>query len=215
MLQAGIAADEAISLLQQYSWPGNVRELINCIERYVIISRQLGENDTDFVRNYIMSEQSEMMSVPPLSPPAALPVQSNVTNVDSDAGEALSGPEKNTGGIALSNDDIVVRLSTLEDMDEQIISAVIEKCDGSKQKAAQMLEVSRPTLLKKYNPERRINKLNSNGSIPSDSVVIKVSNLVEMENVLINETLERCRGSRKEAASDLGISRSTLWKRIQ
>lgn len=50
-------SNEAMQILESYSWPGNIRELINCVERFVVISKVHDICDVEFVNDFIMTEQ--------------------------------------------------------------------------------------------------------------------------------------------------------------
>ncbi len=49
----------------------------------------------------------------------------------------------------------------------------------------------------------------------ADVVTVPLGTLEEMERRLLRAVLERCGGRRQEAARTLGISRTTLWKKLQ
>lgn len=106
---------EALRLLENHAWAGNIRELINCVERYVVISRHLVSSDMEFVGEYLRSEQRS----------AAAP------------------------GAASDPNLIQVMLGTLSDMERQLISAVLERYGGNKLQSAMALGISRTTLWKK------------------------------------------------------------------
>jgi transcriptional regulator with PAS, ATPase and Fis domain len=107
-------SDEAMRLLECYAWPGNIRELINCIERYVVVSRQLAESDVALIGESLQAEQ--------FSPPS---VEGN-----------LSG-------------DLRISLGSLDDMEQQILKEVLKRYGGNKLQAALSLGISRTTLWKK------------------------------------------------------------------
>lgn len=113
--------DKALELLMEHSWPGNVRELINCVERYVILSRSLSLLDMDFVSDYILAEHSRH---------------------DPSTSDQYSGETKDPN-------QIMVMLGTLSDMECQLINMVLERCHGNKVKAATILDISRSTLWKR------------------------------------------------------------------
>lgn len=52
-------------------------------------------------------------------------------------------------------------------------------------------------------------------SVPKDKRNTLTNRLVETEYSVLLETLERCQGNRKKAASELGISVTTLWRRLR
>lgn len=107
-------SDEVMHRLETYAWPGNIRELINCIERYVVLSRQLAESDIELIDESLQSER--------LSQPAEV--------------ENFAG-------------DLRVAMGTLDNMERQILREVLQRHDGNKLQAALSLGISRTTLWKK------------------------------------------------------------------
>ena len=105
---------EAMRRLETYAWPGNIRELINCIERYVVLSRQLVESDIELIDEFLQTER-------PSAPTA----------------------EENASG------DLKISLGTLADMERQLLQDVLKCYDGNKLQAARALGISRTTLWKK------------------------------------------------------------------
>ncbi len=105
---------QAMQLLEGYAWPGNIRELINCIERYVVVSRRLSESDVELIGESLQTEQLPSHHV--------------------------------------KNDpvgDLQIALGTLDDMERQILQEVLKRYDGNKLQAALSLGISRTTLWKK------------------------------------------------------------------
>jgi transcriptional regulator with PAS, ATPase and Fis domain len=110
---------EAMRLLEAYAWPGNIRELINCIERYVVVSRHLAESDVELIGESLQPER--------LSSPCAE--------------ESFSG-------------DLRISPGTLDDMERQILKEVLKRYDGNKLQTASSLGISRTTLWKKVREMR-------------------------------------------------------------
>jgi len=110
---------DALELMCRHSWPGNVRELVNCVERYVVIKKQLDMNDTQFVGEYMSSELKSRGFTPKTD--------------DSDYLRVLPG--------------------TLAQMELQLIKLILERCDDNRVLAAQELGISRTTLWKKLQEE--------------------------------------------------------------
>ena len=111
---------EALELLRGHSWPGNVRELVNCVERYVVIRRQLEMDDKTFVGQYMESElRSRRLGQPRQTDP----------------------------------DLLSVRLGPLSEMERHLIRLVLSRCAGNRQQAALLLGISRTTLWKKMQEE--------------------------------------------------------------
>jgi transcriptional regulator with PAS, ATPase and Fis domain len=111
---------EAMRLLETYAWPGNIRELINCIERYVVVSRHLAESDVELIGESLQTER--------IPPPAV-------------AEENLSG-------------ELRISLGTLDDMEQQIFREVLKRYGDNKLQTAMSLGISRTTLWKKIREMR-------------------------------------------------------------
>ncbi|MGE4528953.1 MAG: sigma 54-interacting transcriptional regulator [Rhodospirillaceae bacterium] len=107
-------SEDAMRRLENYAWPGNIRELINCIERYVVLSRQLAESDIELIDEFLQAER-------PSSPVA----------MDNPVG------------------DLQISLGNLDEMERQILKEVLKRYDGNKLQAALSLGISRTTLWKK------------------------------------------------------------------
>jgi transcriptional regulator with PAS, ATPase and Fis domain len=51
-------------------------------------------------------------------------------------------------------------------------------------------------------------------SAPGDTLTISVGTMREMQQQILAERLERCKGNKKRLARELGLSRATVWKRL-
>lgn len=63
--------------------------------------------------------------------------------------------------------------------------------------------------------ERRSRFPEGEGSSSADVLSVEAGTLSEMERALIRLVMERCGNNRQQAAASLGISRTTLWKKLQ
>jgi len=118
--------EEALALLRRHTWPGNVRELVNCMERYVVLKRQLELEDMSFAAEYLGTEAR------------ARSAESRFVPQDPDA--------------------VAVHIGTLEEMEMQLLRAVLDRCGGSRQEAARTLGISRTTLWKKLQDDGKVYK---------------------------------------------------------
>ena len=121
--------DKSMNRLNSYDWPGNVRELKNIIERMLIfIDEERALVDQDDLPGGIK--------------------QADDQNVD------FASPEKEN---TINKDIINQRFSLeeeLETIEKRYIELAMEKADGKKTKAAELLNISRYSLyrrLEKYN----------------------------------------------------------------
>jgi transcriptional regulator with PAS, ATPase and Fis domain len=187
-------SQDSIEVLRRYRWPGNIRELVNFVERYMISQSVLGTDEKRILHDYFRDESEEMLLSPESgsepAPPARAPAEPAAKEPDDDA--------------------VPVCPDTLGKMEGQIVRMVLEKAGGNRQKAAAILAVSRPTLLKKLDEAKGTPV--SKGIEP---VWVRVAPLESMTRQMIEVILAQNLGSRKKTAEFLGISRSTLWKHLQ
>jgi len=111
-------APHIVELLKRYQWPGNVRELANCVERYVVLSREMNLTEQNIIADITHKK---------------IPVMDKREND------------------VISSTDYVVHAGTLENMSEQIIRETVRRCNNSRAIAAKQLGISRTTLWKKIN----------------------------------------------------------------
>jgi DNA-binding NtrC family response regulator len=144
----------ALDLMMRHEWPGNVRELQNVVERAVILS--------------LNSQSVE---------PAALPMEISMLQGKASAAGATqaaavaaqaagdtqpaAGAQPTSGAAAVSG--VVDVIAEAEDMslaavERQLILRSLERCDGNRSKAAELMGVSIRTLrnkLAQYREEGR------------------------------------------------------------
>jgi transcriptional regulator with PAS, ATPase and Fis domain len=109
--------DDALAALLGYEWPGNVRELASVIERALLWSGATLERE-----HFVMARRASM---PPSAPPSQRPPM--------EAGEPASSPR-----------------TLAEDVDEiarRRITEALEQCAGNQSRAAEVLGISRRTLI--------------------------------------------------------------------
>lgn len=112
---------EALHMLQNYSWPGNVRELRNMMERTVLL-----ECNTDYIQaGQLKFSASTRAASLQESKPAESPQTSPTCN------------------------GLIGQKATLEEVEKQHISAVLQLTQGNKNQAAIILGIDRTTLYNK------------------------------------------------------------------
>jgi DNA-binding NtrC family response regulator len=119
---------KALALLQAYAWPGNVRELRNVIDRAVVLAPS----------DVILPEH-----LPPKLVASALSPGSAGARATPSAGSALRAPSRPASG-----SDAVERLRREVDEEEKkrILDALAQ-CDNNQTRAAELLGISRRTLI--------------------------------------------------------------------
>ncbi len=123
-------ASESIETLRTYNWPGNVRELRTCIEHGVIMS-----NDKDIKLVHLPQRLIEFSQQRRLQ----LTCKSIATSNDDNISEQ-----------SIENQTHIYDLAEIERI---TIQNALEKTNGNRTEAAQLLGISRRTLHRKINPQ--------------------------------------------------------------
>ncbi len=152
---------EATDLLLKYGWPGNVRELTNFLQRLLITSPQ-GEISRDTVTALLDKHRVDDRSLPVVT--GITPEESgyrliyqalvNLANEVIDLKRLII--ERIDGHVRPLNEVQPNRheLGDLEAMEEKMIRETLERVDGNRKRAADILGIGERTLyrkLKKYN----------------------------------------------------------------
>jgi two-component system, NtrC family, response regulator AtoC len=158
---------QAMSILKSYGWPGNIRELRNVIERAVVFCK-----GTAIAPEHLglpldrLSRPPGHLSAPPVlaaPPPNAMPVVFGATAFGSTAFDPRapdSGPSgarvtapmpppvqaQNSSTLAFGSGSLPHEMEALE---RQRILDALAKCGGNQTQAAEMLGISRRTLLRR------------------------------------------------------------------
>jgi transcriptional regulator with PAS, ATPase and Fis domain len=132
--------------LERYHWPGNVRELRNMMERAVLLCR-----GRTIEQAHLPIEKMDAAFLP-TAPPVAV----------SD-GDFSSHEEEPThhGKDGIADADAEVLRERLKELDKRKIIDALERCAGNQTRAAQLLGISRGTLIKRlaaYNISRPRNR---------------------------------------------------------
>jgi two-component system response regulator AtoC len=123
-------SEEGMKLLQNYAWPGNVRELENCLRSAATFSRS----------DVILPE--DLPTEIHTSPSTVLP---DASHLETSLIFALQDIAK--AGIAEGSKQLYDDVVTL--LDKTIIELVLDECSNNHSKTAELLGISRTTLIKK------------------------------------------------------------------
>ncbi|MDT0606778.1 sigma-54 interaction domain-containing protein [Croceitalea rosinachiae] len=208
-------SDDAISLLLKYRWPGNIRQLRNIAEQVSVL------------------EEKRMVSAATLH--AYLP-NLNTSNLPAVVGgsEKQSGDFSNEREILYKvlfdmkgdlNDLKKLTLELLKNNDSEQVQeeneTLIRKIYGNKEDSKTPVENTEITSEVLQLPEPIIE--NTTATITQEDRYHFAEEIQEEETLslqekeieLIKKSLERNRGKRKAAASELGISERTLYRKIK
>ncbi len=203
----------AVQLLSNYTWPGNVRQLKNIAEQISVLSTDqvIG---ADTLQNFLpASEGSRSLA---LIPPAGMPIPNP-------SGEGSSDGTNNT------ERDILYKLffdlkKDLTEIKQMLYKGVNISDDYSPASG------STDKLLPAYSKEQDIGSHSTyNDNSGSTPIVIHTPSsgvdiheeveesllLADREKEFIIKALKKHKGRRRDAASELGISERTLYRKIK
>jgi DNA-binding NtrC family response regulator len=151
---------EAVELLLRYSWPGNIRELRNFVESSLVtltdsvitksivadyISRQTRSNRHLPVVTGKTRESADFQ----LIYQALLNLAHEVSGLRDLIESRLSGGDRMREPGMTHDMEILSASTTLHEMERQMIADTLEKVDGNRRKAAEMLGIGQRTLYRK------------------------------------------------------------------
>ena len=193
--------DDAVDLLVAYPWPGNIRQLKNLVEQLSVIET-VREINAILLDSYLpkLADKSpvrinesvnETFSEREIMYKFLFEMKKDLTELKKLVVELISQGEN----IHLNNDQTAVVNRIYSDLNEHINT-------GSR-----TLPLGRPDL-------PAANK-NSSEVFETHEVFEESLSLEDREKELIQKALEKHRGKRKYAASELGISERTLYRKIK
>lgn len=121
-----------LGILKKYPWPGNIRELETLMEKIVITA------DSDIIDEAFIKNTLEEYT-------------GNHLVVDEAKPDTSSTPLEDLPG---NQNHIVVKINTLEKMEEEIIRQLLQKENGNKQSLANKLGISRATIWNKLKEKK-------------------------------------------------------------
>lgn len=199
--------DNAVQLLSNYSWPGNIRQLKNLVEQISVIetSRDI---DEQILASYIPHDN--------LNAPTKINTkQNNEENFSErelmykflfDMKKDLTELKKlvveliNHGGEFKLNNDQTALLNDIYQDVQPNTSLIIPKTISP---------------IYNENEDSQFNKQTDDEVYETHEIVEESLSLEDREKELILKALEKHKGKRKYAASELGISERTLYRKIK
>ena len=197
--------DEAKTLLINYGWPGNVRELKNIAEQISLLAteRSVGANE---LKRFLPEQNMNRMPV-------------------------LASGNGSVSHAEFSNErEILYKLFFDMKKDVTELKKMFLEVLQNPQKAAAASNFAKESLMNDYQTLTEIQKPVYNQPAigqPSQPVLIDQNaiheheeveeslNIMDKEKELIIKALKKHKGKRKDAASDLGISERTLYRKLK
>jgi len=198
--------EDAKNLLINYFWPGNVRELKNIAEQVSVLSEDKHITATS-LRRFIPETGSRLPMVMP-----------------------TNGVSAGNGTPEFANErEILYKLffdmkKDVTELKKMFLEVVQNPSMVSQQHAAFVNELKelkpadaiyQPPAIATAQPVVLHNSVNGHDDIHHHEEVEESLNIMDKEKELIVKALKKHKGKRKDAASDLGISERTLYRKLK
>ncbi|WP_396636799.1 sigma-54 interaction domain-containing protein [Maribacter sp. R77961] len=204
--------ENAIALLLKYRWPGNIRQLRNIAEQISVLEEGRAISGAT-LHGYLPNSQG-----------SNLPAVVNGSKSESDFSNEreilykvlfdmkgdLNDLKKLTMELLKNNDSQKVQEEN-ENLIRKIYGEDDEEIETRDASSLNVLQLPEPTIEKPYVPTAQEDKYHFAEEIEEEETL----SLQEKEIELIKKSLERNKGKRKAAASELGISERTLYRKIK
>lgn len=204
--------ENAIGLLLKYRWPGNIRQLRNIAEQISVLE-ETRAIDAATLHGYL-----------PNNTGTNLPAVINQSKSESDFSNEreilykvlfdmkgdLNDLKKLTMELLKNNDSQKVQEDN-ENLIRKIYGDEDDEVETQDTSSKEYLQLPEPTFEKAYKPILQEDKYHFAEEIEEEETL----SLQDKEIELIKKSLDRNRGKRKAAASELGISERTLYRKIK
>ncbi|MBQ4912912.1 sigma-54-dependent Fis family transcriptional regulator [Maribacter sp. MMG018] len=204
--------EDAVDLLVKYRWPGNIRQLRNIAEQISVLE----ENRS--------ISASTLNSYLPHNVGNNLPAVVNSKKSESDFSNEreilykvlfdmkgdLNDLKKLTMELLKNNDSQKVQEEN-KNLIRKIYGDKEEEIEDQDSSPLEVLHLPEPTVERTFTPAPTEDKYHFAEEIEEEETL----SLQEKEIELIKKSLERNKGKRKAAASELGISERTLYRKIK
>ena len=190
--------DEAINLISSYHWPGNIRQLRNVTEQLSVVeeSRMI---DKETIKNYLPNNEIKTLPI--------LHENSKENTTDFTEREilykVLFDMKKDIGDLKKLTQKLMKESNGFSKENTQLINETFSDYN--------LLNEHHPILL-----ESQINQSDKTQTIHAQEINSQESlSLQEKEIEMIKSALKKHLGKRKGAATELGISERTLYRKIK
>lgn len=194
--------EDAVYMLNGYSWPGNIRQLKNVVEQISVIET---ERDIDSValQAYLPPERDNTPAVISDSGPESINERELMYKFLFDMKKDLTELKKLVVDMISSGGDI-----HLNSEQTQMLNRIYDDVPETRQP---LLPPAPPTSAPSvYTPSHQ-----ENDGFEEHEEVEESLSLEDTEKELIKKALQKHKGKRKYAASELGISERTLYRKIK
>jgi transcriptional regulator with PAS, ATPase and Fis domain len=197
--------DDAVQVLINYRWPGNIRQLKNVTEQISVIEQQR-IIDAFSLQNYLPSEHGVNLPMPVAQPgqttdfserellyKVLFDLKKDMNEMKKIVGTLLQGGKEN-----FSNEQ------------QEFISTFY----GDNTGATQTMPVRSTNQPVKFSDDE-LTIVSHDHDVPHTIEIEESLSLEDKEVEMIKKALQKHRGKRRNAASELGISERTLYRKIK
>ncbi|HTI91092.1 MAG TPA: sigma-54 dependent transcriptional regulator [Puia sp.] len=197
--------EEAKNLLINYAWPGNVRELKNIAEQISVLSED--KHVTAAVLRRFIPETSGNR----------LPMVIPTPGINSNGSPEFSNEREILYKLFFDMKKDVTELKKmfLEIVQNPALASTQHSAFLNDLKELKPAEMFQPPVIAAGQPMVIHNNSNGHDDIHHHEEVEESLNIMDKEKELIVKALKKHKGKRKDAASDLGISERTLYRKLK
>lgn len=194
--------EDAVYMLNGYSWPGNIRQLKNVVEQISVIETDR-DIDSIALQAYLPAERENTPAVIGESGPESINERELMYKFLFDMKKDLTELKKLVVDLISNGGDV-----HLNSEQAQMLNRVYDDVPETRQ---QLLPPAPPTSAPSvYTPSHH-----DNDGFEEHEEVEESLSLEDTEKELIKKALQKHKGKRKYAASELGISERTLYRKIK
>jgi DNA-binding NtrC family response regulator len=197
--------EDAKNLLINYSWPGNVRELKNIAEQVSVLSEEKHVTAIA-LRRFI-----------PETVGTRLPMVMPSNGMGTGGGHDFSNEREILYKLFFDMKKDVTELKKmfLEIVQNPALANATHSTYMNDLKELKPADLYQPPALANAQPLVLHNNVNGHEEIHQHEEVEESLNIMDKEKELIVKALKKHKGKRKDAASDLGISERTLYRKLK
>jgi len=205
--------EDAKNLLINYPWPGNVRELKNIAEQISVLSTDPQVTAAD-LRRFL--PEKVMNRLPVLAVPPASATASEFANEREILYKLFFDMKKDVTELKKMFVEILQNPSLAHSMNDFSKETVLHEYNGQGNEVGHHPPAIVPQQAV-FQPSGHGGHpmIYSDGDIHQHEEVEETLNIVDKEKELIIKALKKHKGKRKDAASDLGISERTLYRKLK
>lgn len=197
--------EDAKTALLNYSWPGNVRELKNIAEQISVLAEE--KTITAQVLENFLPKQSSQRLPMLVNPSSSTGSQHEFMNERDILYKLFFDLKKDVTEMKKMFLEIIQNPNAIPTVSDVIEESYLHDIPVVRQPqesfSPAVLPVSQPLIL------------SENHGIQDTIVVDESLNIMDKEKELIEKALRKHKGKRKDAATDLGISERTLYRKLK